>query len=385
MKRMKKALAVLLAVGLLAEAFFTGVGISGVQAAEEKKTDTTAPIITSMKLKSSSPIKRTGQVELEVAYKEEGTGVNAISGIFYDEETFSMVQINWEVGEEEKGRYVGSGSVTIKSDKSEKMDSGHYRCLLIAISDFNENAILYVEDESGKNLLGYDAESEDDEVINEIKNVSFYVCNKHSYQNVMTKATTKKNGSIKEQCQYCRHVKSKETIYYPKTISLSTTSYTYDGKTKKPTITVKDSNGKKISSSNYTVTWSSGRKDVGEYSAKIKFKGNYTGTVTKTFKILPKATSLTKVTAGTKSFTAKWKKQSTQTSGYQISYATNSAFTSAKSKTFSGSSTLSGNVTKLSAKKTYYVRVRTYKTVKVNGSTKKIYSNWSTAKKVTTK
>lgn len=265
------------------------------------------------------------------------------------------------------------------------MDSGHYRCLLIAIGDFNENAILYAEDENGKSLLGYDMESEDDEAVNEIKNVSFYVCNKHSYQNVITKATTKKNDSIKEQCKYCRHVKSKETIYYPKTISLSTTSYTYDGKTKKPTITVKDSNGKKISSSNYTVTWSSGRKDVGEYSAKIKFKGNYTGTVTKTFKILPKATSLTKVTAGTKSFTAKWKKQSTQTSGYQISYATNSAFTSAKSKTFSGSSTLSGSVTKLSAKKTYYVRVRTYKTVKVNGSTKKIYSNWSTAKKVTTK
>lgn len=100
MNKMKKALALLLAVGLLAEPFFTGVGISGVQAAE--KADTTAPIITGMKLKSSSPVKRTGQVELEVAYKEEGTGVNEISAVFYDEETFSMVQFDWKVGEEEK-------------------------------------------------------------------------------------------------------------------------------------------------------------------------------------------------------------------------------------------------------------------------------------------
>lgn len=284
-----------------------------------------------------------------------------------------------------KGRYVGSGSVTIKSDKSEKMDSGHYKCMLIGIGNFDENATIYIEDDYGKKLLGYDIESEDDEIVNEIQNVSFYVCDKHSYQNVVTKATTKKNGAIKEQCKYCRHVKSKETIYYPKTISLSTISYTYDGKVKKPSVTVKDSNGKKISSSNYTVTWSNGRKDVGEYSAKIKFKGNYSGTVTKTFTIKPKVTSLTSVTAGKKSFTAKWKKQNIQTSGYQISYATNSKFTSAKTVTISKNSTLSKTVSKLSAKKTYYVRVRTYKNVKVNGKTKKIYSDWSTAKKVTTK
>ena len=35
--------------------------------------------------------------------------------------------------------------------------------------------------------------------------------------------------------------------------------------------------------------------------------------------------------------------------------------------------------------KTYYVRVRTYKTVKVGKKSVKIYSGWSAAKKVKTK
>ena len=43
------------------------------------------------------------------------------------------------------------------------------------------------------------------------------------------------------------------------------------------------------------------------------------------------------------------------------------------------------DVSKLKSKKKYYIRVRTYKTVKVNGKSKKIYSGWSKVKAVTTK
>ena len=43
------------------------------------------------------------------------------------------------------------------------------------------------------------------------------------------------------------------------------------------------------------------------------------------------------------------------------------------------------DVTKLKSKKKYYIRIRTYKTVKVNGKSKKIYSGWSKVKAVTTK
>ncbi|MGN0522316.1 MAG: leucine-rich repeat domain-containing protein, partial [Eubacterium sp.] len=59
----------------------------------------------------------------------------------------------------------------------------------------------------------------------------------HTYKTTTTKATTSKNGSVVTKCSVCGAVKSKSTIYYPKTITLSATSYTYDGKTKKPTVT----------------------------------------------------------------------------------------------------------------------------------------------------
>ena len=203
----------------------------------------------------------------------------------------------------------------------------------------------------------------------------------HAYKTTTTKATTKKNGSVVTKCTACGSVSKSTVIYYPKTISLSTTSYTYNGKVKKPSVTVKDAKGKKISSGNYTVSYSSGRKNVGQYTVTVKFKGNYSGTVKKTFTIKPKATTLSKVTAGKKAFTVKWKKQTSQTTGYQIQYSTSSKFKGAKTVTVSKNKTTSKKISKLKAKKKYYVRIRTYKTV---GKTK-YYSSWSKVKSVKTK
>ena len=42
-------------------------------------------------------------------------------------------------------------------------------------------------------------------------------------------------------------------------------------------------------------------------------------------------------------------------------------------------------VKKLKSKKLYYGKVRTYKNVKINGKTTKLYSGWSSYKKVKTK
>ena len=211
----------------------------------------------------------------------------------------------------------------------------------------------------------------------------------HNYKTRTTKATTSKNGSIVTKCcTACGNVPKDAkvtTIYYPKTITLSTTSYTYNGKVKKPSVTVKDAKGKKISSKYYTVSYSKGRKNVGRYTVTIKFKGNYSGTVKKTFTIKPKAATLSKVTAGKKAFTVKWKKQTTQTTGYQIQYSTSSKFKNAKTVTVSKNKTTSKKISKLKTKKKYYVRIRTYKTVKVNGKNTKIYSGWSKAKTVKTK
>ncbi|MGN0458207.1 MAG: leucine-rich repeat protein [Eubacterium sp.] len=208
----------------------------------------------------------------------------------------------------------------------------------------------------------------------------------HSYKTYTTKATTSKNGSVVTKCTVCGAVKSKSTIYYPKTISLSTTSYTYNGKVKTPSVTVKDSKGKTLKkNTDYTVSYAKGRKNVGKYAVKITFKGKYSGTKTLYFTIKPKSTSISSVSAKSKGFTVKWKKQSTQTTGYQIQYSTSSKFTNAKTVTVGKNSTTSKTISKLKAKKKYYVRVRTYKTVKINGKATKIYSSWSKYKAVTTK
>ena len=83
----------------------------------------------------------------------------------------------------------------------------------------------------------------------------------------------------------------------------------------------------------------------------------------------------------------KWKKQTTQTSGYEVQYSTTKTFTKKTTKLLKVNSNkiTTKTFSKLKAKKTYYVRIRTYKNVKVNGTTKKIYSNWSKTMKVITK
>ena len=115
--------------------------------------------------------------------------------------------------------------------------------------------------------------------------------------------------------------------------------------------------------------------------------GNYFGTLTKTFNICPSKTEIVKLTRKSKGFQVKWKKQSNQTSGYEIQYSDNSKFSKNRTKRvdISKKTAVSKDVKKLKAKKKYYVRVRTYKKVKVNGKTTKIYSGWSKVKMVVTK
>lgn len=76
----------------------------------------------------------------------------------------------------------------------------------------------------------------------------------------------------------------------------------------------------------YTISYSTGRKNAGSYTAAIKFKGNYTGTVNKTFTIRPKPTVITKIQPKARGFKAAWKKQTSQTTGYEIQYSAKNNF-----------------------------------------------------------
>ena len=156
---------------------------------------------------------------------------------------------------------------------------------------------------------------------------------------------------------------------------------TYSGKSQTQKITVKNSLMTLNSGSEYKVSYS-GNKSVGTATMKITGIGNYNGTITKTFKINPKGTSLKSVKKGKKSFKATWKKSSkTWTTGYQVQYSTSKKFKKAKTTTVKSYKKTKATVKKLKKKKTYYVHMRTYKTVKG----KKYYSGWSKVKKVKTK
>ena len=158
---------------------------------------------------------------------------------------------------------------------------------------------------------------------------------------------------------------------------ISTKAFT--GKNITQSITVKY-NGKALKNgTDYTVSYSS-NKSIGTATVKITGKGSYTGTITKTFKINPAKQEIQKLTAKSKAFFVDWAQKGSAT-GYEIQYATNSKFTSAKKVTITNNKTDKTTVSKLSGKKKYYVRVRSYTTVKGT----KYYGAWSASKSVTTK
>ena len=163
-------------------------------------------------------------------------------------------------------------------------------------------------------------------------------------------------------------------------ITLSGSSLTYNGKSQSPSVTVKNGSAKLILGTDYTVSYKN-NKAVGKATVTIKGKGAYTGTVTKTFKIFPEGTSISTLSRKSKGFIVTWKKQSTQTTGYQIQYSLSSKFTSSGTVTVKGTRTLRKTISGLEKGKKYYVRIRTYKTV----SGTKYYSSWSKAKSVKTK
>ena len=85
-----------------------------------------------------------------------------------------------------------------------------------------------------------------------------------------------------------------------------------------------------------------------------------------------------------KAFIAKWNAK-TGVTGYQIQYSTAADFSNAKTVKVSGSSATSKTVSGLKSGKKYYVRIRTYKTLKINGESKTVYSAWSSASSVKVK
>ena len=198
----------------------------------------------------------------------------------------------------------------------------------------------------------------------------------HVYEKNVSKATVSRNGLVTVKCKNCGVVSSKTVVYHPKTVKISRTSFVYNGRKQTPKITVVGADGKTIASSNYTLRYSVGCTKVGIYKVMIAFKGNYNGSITKTFTIVPKKTKLVSMTPKKGKLIIKWARQTAQVTGYQIQYATKSNFAGAKTITVTKNTIMSKTLTKLTSKKKYHVRIRTYK--KVSG--KNYVSEWSPMK-----
>ena len=208
----------------------------------------------------------------------------------------------------------------------------------------------------------------------------------HVYkQKSITAATEKTSGYIRYKCENCNATNLK-TIAQIKSVTISSSSYEYNGFKKTPSVLVKDSKGNKLKKdTDYTVSYSSGRKNPGKYTVKVEFKGNYKGSITKSFTIKPKNTKITNIVSKSKTkVQVAWKKQSTKTSGYEIQYSTTSNFSGKTTKTLviSSNKTTKKTISSLKSNKRYYVRVRTYVNEKKNGKITKIYSKWSGVKSI---
>ena len=162
-------------------------------------------------------------------------------------------------------------------------------------------------------------------------------------------------------------------------VTLAGSSLEFTGKTQKPSPTV-TLNGKKLKNgTDYTVSYKN-NKAIGKAYVIVKGKNNYTGTIKKSFNIVPQKQVIVKLSAQAKAFSVKWTLNKNVT-GYQIKYSTASNFSGGKSVYVKKNTSAKKTLTSLKSKKAYYVKVRSYKTV--NGV--KYYGAWSNAKKIRTK
>ena len=176
----------------------------------------------------------------------------------------------------------------------------------------------------------------------------------------VTKATLTANGQVTAVCEVCGTTEVKEIIPKASGITASAVKFAYNGKVRRPTISVKDSEGNDLDTANYTVKWSnSSSTAVGTYTAAVTLKGKYSGSKKFTYTIVPaKVTGLKNAKATTAAIKLAWT-ASVGAKYYQV-------YGSLDGKTYklAGTVTTNNAVIKkvagkaLTAGKTYYFKVR---------------------------
>lgn len=179
-----------------------------------------------------------------------------------------------------------------------------------------------------------------------------------------------------EDCQLVQEIQIVRTLK-AEDVKLSRTSYTYNGKAKKPTVTVEG-----LAEDDYVVSYKNNVK-VGTATVTITGVGDVDGTVKKTFKInhdRPDRVSLKKPTTGSSHYVkARWYDEDCD--GYQIRYATGSSFKNSKSIYVKDEGQLSHTIKNLKKGKRYYIKVRAYN----NYEDTKVFGKWSKWKSIVCK
>lgn len=158
------------------------------------------------------------------------------------------------------------------------------------------------------------------------------------------------------------------------TIDLSKKQYT--GKAIKPTIEIKDNDYKLSENFDYKVEYSN-NINIGKATIKITGKNGYSGTITKTFDIVPKTVKITSIKAPIiRTVSLNWQKD-TSVDGYEIYSSKNKEDNYSLVKTINRNNKDS-HIFLAHKKGTYYYTMRSYKIV--NGI--KIYSDLSEVKEI---
>lgn len=149
-------------------------------------------------------------------------------------------------------------------------------------------------------------------------------------------------------------------------VSLSCTKYSYSGKEKKPAVVVSLAGTKRRiilkKDRDYTVTYSN-NINPGKATVTVTGKGNYAGTVSKTFTIVPRrptAFSIARKEAGQLAVSWNVRKEA---QSYEIQYSTSYRFKKANTVTVSvtpkqGETKVTQVLSGLTKGKRYYVRIR---------------------------
>ena len=161
------------------------------------------------------------------------------------------------------------------------------------------------------------------------------------------------------------------------TVSVAS-SVSFTGSNITPSVTVKVAGRTLTSGTDYTVSYSN-NKNVGTSNVYVYGKGNYSGSLSAKFDIVPAKQQIQKLETKYKGFYIDWAQKGSAT-GYDIEYSVNSNMSGAVSKHLTANKPDTLTVSGLSGDKTYYVRVRSY--TNVNG--KVYYGAWSDIKSIKT-